>query len=616
MNLDVSEEEKPMKRKLSVLLILLLGVSSIGVEAIPTESQKIATDLQHPMVLDFEREVTIDINISSVAYGLELLWKANTTGTNYEESAVTYADGIAYIGSCSTHGAGHDKIFAVDTTNGEIIWSNDTGPGYVGPVIDGDVVYIGSCTHGYDPDNEYMYAFDRFTGEQLWKTPIYGGIAESVQYDEQKMYFCSGFYETKMYALNKNDGSINWTYPTGFSVCPNKPMLKDNAIYGAFWDNYYVGKLYKINATTGQETWNTSLSSGPWDNSITADGQGRIFLAIYYDSSMNAYSEQNGQLLWTYPLHGGSLSFNAYHNGYVFIADTLGHVYALNASTGHLLWETKIGGCCDISSPTLSGGLVFIGTRDGPDGAFYALNETTGSVLWRYPIGASVTTPPSIVDGMMLCGSDGWNMYAFDVGVGGGDWLLHRYDSWNTAYSPVGLDTWQYVRASCSSQQDIITCVVTNVYDHQVQNISLHLPFAAYWYSESGELLKENSDTYTLDTLPAGGSQTLLISQEPFFSITITKPEKALYVANVKLLPFFVPLLFGSIEVQATVHEINKSQVERVEFYIDETLQETDTVAPYSWLWSQRSLGSHMIKVIAYKNDKSATDALKVWKIF
>jgi outer membrane protein assembly factor BamB len=76
----------------------------------------------------------------------ELLWKANTTGTNYEESAVTYTDGIAYIGSCSTHGAGHDKIFAVDTDTGEILWSNDTGPGYVGPVIDGDVVYIGSST--------------------------------------------------------------------------------------------------------------------------------------------------------------------------------------------------------------------------------------------------------------------------------------------------------------------------------------------------------------------------------------------------------------------------------------------------------------------------------------
>jgi outer membrane protein assembly factor BamB len=601
--------------KKSWKIILFIGCFCLCFEAMYVQASFFPKTQETLFLFDVDAETSIDLNVTGVAYGQELLWKANTTGTNYEESAVTYADGIAYIGSCSTHGAGHDKIFAVDTATGEIIWSNDTGPGYVGPVIDGDVVYIGSSTHGYDPDNEYMYAFNRFTGEQIWKTPIYGGIAESVQCDETNIYFCSGFYETKMYALNKNDGSINWTYPTGFSVCPNKPMLKDNAVYGTFWDNYDVGKLYKINATTGHELWNVSLSAGPWDNSITADGQGHLFLAIYYDNTMNAYNEYTGQLLWTYPLHGGSLSFNAYHNGRVFIADTLGYVYAFNGSTGHLLWETDIGDSCDISSPTVSGGLLFIGTRDGTNGAFYALNESTGVILWRYPIGASVTAPPSIVDGMMLCGSDSWNMYAFDIGQGSGDWLLHRYDSWNTAYSSFGLEEWQYVRAACSSQQDIITCVMTNTYDHQVQNIHLHLPFAAYWYTESGELLKENSDTYTLESLPAEGTLTLLISQTPFFSITIITPEKGLYIANTKLLPFFVPLVFGFIEVQASVNEVNRSLVDRVEFYIDDKLQETDTIAPFSWSWNQRSFGSHLIKVIAYKNDKNATNELKVWKI-
>lgn len=567
------------------------------------------------MIFDNTSEVFINVNTSGVAYGHELLWKANTTGTNYEESAVTYAGGIAYIGSCATHGAGHDKIFAVNTTSGEIIWSKFTGPGYVGPIIDGDVVYIGSCTHGYDPGNEYMYAFDRFTGEQLWKTPIYGGIAESIQYDGQKIYFCSGFYETKMYALNKVDGSINWIYPTGFEVCPNKPMLKDNSVFGAFWDNYNVGKMYRINATTGHELWNVSLSAGPWDNSITADGQGRIFLAIYYDNTMNAYNENDGHLLWTYHLHGGPLSFNAYHNERVFISDTQGYVYALTASTGQLLWETKVGSICDISSPTLSGGLLFIGTRDGPNGAFYALNESTGLILWQYPIGASVTAPPSIVNGMMFCGSDGWNMYAFDVGSGGGDWLLHRYDSWNTAYSPVGLTHWEYVQTACTSRQGTISCVITNTYDHLVSAITLHLPFPAYWYTETGEPLKENSDNYTLDSLSSGGDQTLLISQEPIFQVTIIRPENGIYVRNAKILPFFTSLVFGAIDIEATIQQVNTSQVDRFEFYIDNELKAIDTEPPYSWQWNIRSFGAHLVKVVGYSHEDSAADELKAWKI-
>ena len=123
----------------------------------------------------------------------------------------------------------------------------------------------------------------------------------------------------------------------------------------------------------------------------------------------------------------------------VFIADTGGYVYCFDAASGTLVWETKVGGICDISSPTLSGGLLFIGTRDETDGALLALSEMTGKILWRYDVGCSITAPPSVAGGMMFCGSDGWNAYAFDIGDGLGDWSLHRYDSWNTAYSPTGL---------------------------------------------------------------------------------------------------------------------------------------------------------------------------------
>lgn len=273
--------------------------------------------------------VLIELEINGIAYGHELLWKANTTGTNYEESAVAYFDGIAYIGSCSTHGQGHDKLFAVNTTNGEIIWSTFTGPGYVGPVIDNDVIYFGTCSHGQNPNDEYMYAFNRFTGEEIWKVLIYGGIAESVQYDDEKLYFCSSDGGEKVYALNKVDGSIDWTFNTGLYDCANKPMLKDNALYVAYLENF-VGELFKLDVSDGNQIWNISLSSGPWDNSITADGEGRIFLAIYSDRSMNAYSENDGSLLWTYPLNGYPLSFNAYHNGVVFIADNSGYVYAID----------------------------------------------------------------------------------------------------------------------------------------------------------------------------------------------------------------------------------------------------------------------------------------------
>ncbi len=502
-----------MKTKIIGIIVGILLITSSGltlavtINIKPLNNNSKFNDFFNPNPIN----VFIDLDINGIAYGHELLWKANTTGTNYEESAVTYVDGVAYIGSCSTHGQGHDKLFAVDVTNGEILWSYPTGPGYVGPVIDGDVVYIGTDFHTSAPAD--VYAINRHNGDLIWNKTIPGGIAESIQFDDNKIYFCSSEEYSKIYALNKIDGSINWTYYVDLFYSANKPMLKDNAFYAAYF--HPGGKLYKLNATDGSIIWTTVLSNGPWDNSITADGEGRIFLAIYGDSTMNAYSEIDGSLLWSYPLHGPSLSFNAYRNGKVFVADTAGYVYAFNSTTGNLVWENKIGDTIDISSPTLSGGLIFIGTRDFDESALFALNETNGDILWKHTIGTNVTAPPSIADGMMFCGSDGWYMYAYDIGVGNGDWTLHRYDSWNTAYSPNGLTTWQYVEADCSTNMDITTCTITNNYDHDVNDIILNLDFSAYWYDSQGNWLKSNSDNYTIDSLSSLYSITYLISKKP-----------------------------------------------------------------------------------------------------
>jgi len=483
------------------LIILNLAINSVGCS--PS-----TCNLENNNLIDQSSEnIILELDLNDVSYGHELLWKANTTGTNYEESNVAYLDGIAYIGSCSTHGAGHDKVFAVDSTNGEILWSKPIGPGYVGPIIDNDRIYIGTSSHGYDPTNEYIYALDRFDGTEIWSRNIFGGIPESIQYDDDKIYFTSD----KIYALDKNNGEIIWTYQMdSFSV--TKPILKDNAFYTATSG----GKMYKVNINDGSKIWDISLSDFSWDNSITADDEGHIFLALYGDRTINAYNENDGSLIWSNKLNGRSLSFNAYHNNRIYISDTSGYVYAFNSTTGSLIWENKIGDIIDISSPTLSNNLLLIGTRDFNEGAFFALNVTNGNIIWKYKVGASVTAPPSIADGMMLCGTDDWNMYAFDFGIGDGNWILSRYDSSNTAYSPSGITTWQYVSASCTTDINVTNCEIINNYDHEVNNVKLKLKenITANWYDSYGNLLLSKSNNYTINSIQSSSKLKLIITQK------------------------------------------------------------------------------------------------------
>jgi hypothetical protein len=98
--------------------------------------------------------------------------------------------------------------------------------------------------------------------------------------------------------------------------------------------------------------------------------------------------------------------------------------------------------------------------------------------------------------------------------------------------------------------------------------------------------------------------------------LTITHPkEKYIYIKNQELFPFFATLILGYVNVNATATDA--FGVTKVEFYVDNTLQVTDTTAPYNWTWNEPAFFRHTIKLIAYDtSDNSKEQQLIVWKLF
>ncbi|MFO8133207.1 MAG: Ig-like domain-containing protein [Thermoplasmatota archaeon] len=74
------------------------------------------------------------------------------------------------------------------------------------------------------------------------------------------------------------------------------------------------------------------------------------------------------------------------------------------------------------------------------------------------------------------------------------------------------------------------------------------------------------------------------VTEEASQGVTITKPETALYVFDVKLVPLpatprpFQAIVVGKITVEAEA-------TAAVSFYVDGELQHTDSDAPYTWVW-------------------------------
>jgi len=102
--------------------------------------------------------------------------------------------------------------------------------------------------------------------------------------------------------------------------------------------------------------------------------------------------------------------------------------------------------------------------------------------------------------------------------------------------------------------------------------------------------------------------------------ITITKPkEKHLYIGGneiryLTLLP--KTIILGKIDIETEVNSIS-GEIEKVEFYIDGQLENTDYEEPYEWTWYQRSFFRHDIETKVFFDDKgTAVDNVFVWKFF
>jgi len=101
-------------------------------------------------------------------------------------------------------------------------------------------------------------------------------------------------------------------------------------------------------------------------------------------------------------------------------------------------------------------------------------------------------------------------------------------------------------------------------------------------------------------------------------TVTITKPKMGyLYIEDREIMPTVLgnTIIIGKITIYADASN-HESGISKVEFYIDNILQESVTEPPYAWQWNYLSIGTHLIKVVAYDNAGNYASDEIVVKIF
>jgi hypothetical protein len=110
-----------------------------------------------------------------------------------------------------------------------------------------------------------------------------------------------------------------------------------------------------------------------------------------------------------------------------------------------------------------------------------------------------------------------------------------------------------------------------------------------------------------------------LIIEDTPPTVKIKKPKSgAIYLADDFLCKFISNIIIGPITIEVSASD-NISGVNKVEFYIENVLQKTDTTKPYKWRWieSGNILNLFKIKIIVYDNaENTAISNMNIIRFF
>ncbi|MFH1675526.1 MAG: PQQ-binding-like beta-propeller repeat protein [bacterium] len=304
--------------------------------------------------------------------------------------------------------------------DGEWAWKTDLSPG-------GKKSYIGTQTACYGDGRFYtpgtaVRALDPANGGVLWEyaPDAYETERHGLVFDGGKVYV---HLSNMIHILDASDGSLLDTVTVSSGYANFQPFtLRDNIAYVQVW-----GAVSAYDLTTKIKLWTFNVDNIGGDLSVrgspTVPGDGKVYFGCY-NGYFYAVNQSSGGLVWKHPVHGGqkwTFDTAAYSDGRIYYGEggsntgDAPNFVCLDADTGGELWSYVKAGAVPLdmwytSSPVVVNGIVYAGCYDGN---FYGFDAVGGGVVFNFPAPDSVSTDPAVVDGRLLFLCDDWTLRCF-----------------------------------------------------------------------------------------------------------------------------------------------------------------------------------------------------------
>ncbi len=290
----------------------------------------------------------------------------------------------------------------------EKLWRVELGPGYSGPVIAGETVFV---TETRDKKTEHVRALDRQTGRELWQASWEGSMSVP--------FFAA------------SNGS--WIRAT--------PAVAEGRIYVAGMRDILVC----LDAATGAEIWRVDFTTA-FESPLPAFGfvSSPLLLgdSVYVQAGGGfvRLDKGTGKVIWRVMADGGGMNGSAFSSPFF---TTLGGVpqilvqgreelAGIDPEQGTILWKTPVEAFrgMNIVTPTVSEGKVFTTSYGGgsylfavdPTAAAAAAEKAGAESVWRNKIQGYMSTP-IIREGHAYVHLRNQRFACLDLASGKEDWI-------------------------------------------------------------------------------------------------------------------------------------------------------------------------------------------------
>jgi outer membrane protein assembly factor BamB len=323
------------------------------------------------------------------------------------------------------------RVLAIDATTGKKIWQvaavNVKGGGsrlafWRSHTVEGGVTGGPGSGNGLvvvGGRNGEVVALDASNGDKRWSIKVTSEVISAPLVLPDRIVVRSN--DGRVFGLDPADGSRKWVFDRGLPTLSVRGNSAPVAANGAVFIGYDDGTVVALRQDDGVKIWEQAVAEPEGrtelDRMADVDGELQIgtdeLFAVSFHGQTVAMAINSGSPIWNRDL--GSYGGLAMVADRVVASDKDGNVWAIDSSTGNVLWKQDALLHRQLTTPVVQGDYAVVGDLEG---YLHWLKLDTGEIVGRARVESAELrgTPQVSGDGVLYAITTEGKLAAYKLG--------------------------------------------------------------------------------------------------------------------------------------------------------------------------------------------------------